>query len=121
MPRLTYITFRGRRQTIAGWARELGFREATIAKRRRSGWSDEDALTVPVWSCQGPKRVGSVAVQLRVGPPLLAKLEAWAARQSDKPCLPEAMRRLADKAMGSTRCLMTFPIGSNAWRFSMRM
>lgn len=44
-----YLEFRGRTQTVAEWARELGMFEKTLRKRvLDSGWSAEKALTTPV-------------------------------------------------------------------------
>lgn len=47
------LEFRGRTQTIAAWARELGISDITLGARLgRYGWSVERALTAPV----GPRR-----------------------------------------------------------------
>ena len=46
------ITYQGRTQTIAQWAREVGFKPQTIWRRLyRYGWSIEKALTTPVMGC----------------------------------------------------------------------
>jgi len=43
------ITFQGRTQTIAQWAREIGVSTVTLWTRlNRYGWSVEKALTTPV-------------------------------------------------------------------------
>lgn len=39
------ISFEGRTQTVAQWARERGIGASTIASRLRAGWSPSDALT----------------------------------------------------------------------------
>lgn len=44
-----FLAYRGRKQTIAQWAREVGIHRATLGRRiRKLGWSVEDALTTPV-------------------------------------------------------------------------
>lgn len=43
-----FMTFKGRRQTVAQWARELGLVPQNIIGRLNCGWSDEDALTIPI-------------------------------------------------------------------------
>jgi hypothetical protein len=43
-----YITFKGKIQTQAQWARELDINEETFAGRLRAGWSEEKAITTPV-------------------------------------------------------------------------
>jgi hypothetical protein len=47
----------------------------------------------------GRPPVGSKSLNVRVPPRLLEQLDAWVERQPDKPNLPEAMRRLAYKAL----------------------
>jgi hypothetical protein len=47
----------------------------------------------------GRPRIGSKPIQVKMPPPQLARLKAWIKTQPDKPTLPEALRRLADKAM----------------------
>ena len=42
-----YITFEGRTQTVAQWAREIGINRATIYRRLQAGWSIEETLTIP--------------------------------------------------------------------------
>jgi len=42
------LTYNGKTQTIAQWARELGINGAAIRHRKNRGWSDEDALTTPL-------------------------------------------------------------------------
>ncbi len=44
------LTFRGKTQTPAEWALETGLTAATIISRKSRGWSDEKALTEPVFS-----------------------------------------------------------------------
>jgi 5-methylcytosine-specific restriction endonuclease McrA len=44
MKRNTYIEFNGRRQTLAQWSKELGFRHSLIQIRLKRGWSVEKAL-----------------------------------------------------------------------------
>lgn len=43
-----YITYNGKSQTIADWARELKIKSDTLSKRIRIGWTEEKALTTPV-------------------------------------------------------------------------
>lgn len=45
-----YITWDGRSQTVAAWARERGLKRLTLSKRLQSGWTISDALTTPVGS-----------------------------------------------------------------------
>ena len=47
----------------------------------------------------GRPPVGSTLIGVKVPPTQLARLKAWIKTQPDKPTLPEALRRLADKAM----------------------
>ena len=52
---------------------------------------------------RGPLPTGKGrAVLVRIQPPQFAALEAWAKRQPDKPTVPEALRRLAEKALTCT-------------------
>jgi hypothetical protein len=39
---------------------------------------------------------------LRLHPPLLTDLDAWAKRQDDAPSRPEAIRRLVEQALGAS-------------------
>jgi len=49
---------------------------------------------------RGPPPTGKgVPVQVRLQPELLARLDGWIAEQQDKPSRPEALRRLASKAL----------------------
>lgn len=43
-----YLTYSGKTLTISQWAAETGIERRTIAKRKKLGWSDADALSVPV-------------------------------------------------------------------------
>lgn len=45
--RSVYLTFRGRRQHVSAWARELGCNSWSITLRIRGGWSVEKTLTTP--------------------------------------------------------------------------
>jgi hypothetical protein len=47
----------------------------------------------------GRPATGAKPILVKVRPPQLARLKAWIKTQPDKPTLPEALRRLADKAM----------------------
>jgi len=47
----------------------------------------------------GRPPIGSKALMVRVPPRLLAQLDAWIEQQPDRPTQPEAMRRLAYKAL----------------------
>jgi hypothetical protein len=40
-----HVTLAGRTQTVSMWARELGLKQHTIARRLRANWSPEDALS----------------------------------------------------------------------------
>jgi len=51
----------------------------------------------------GRPPVGSKPITVKVPPPQLARLKAWIKTQPDKPTLPEALRRLADKAMAAEK------------------
>lgn len=42
------LTLNGRSQCAAVWARELGMDPKTLRQRKYHGWSDKDALTVPL-------------------------------------------------------------------------
>jgi hypothetical protein len=42
------ITYQGREQCLAAWAKELGMKRHTLAKRIKDGWPIEDAFTFPV-------------------------------------------------------------------------
>lgn len=50
------ITFNGRTQTLAQWAREIGIRRDTLRKRLESGWSLDRALTEPINEKRDPTR-----------------------------------------------------------------
>lgn len=39
-------------------------------------------------------------VAVRCHPPLLKRIDAWAAKQDDKPARSEAMRRLIERGLG---------------------
>lgn len=47
-PKRPSIEYKGRVQSVGDWARELGIRSDTIARRIERGWSVEDALTKSV-------------------------------------------------------------------------
>ena len=47
----------------------------------------------------GRPPTGAKQILVNVRPTQLARLKAWVKTQPDKPTLPEALRRLADKAM----------------------
>ena len=46
------LTYQGRTQTVAQWAREVGLPPDTICQRLNRKWSVEKALTTPVKHCQ---------------------------------------------------------------------
>lgn len=48
MRRNRIMTFQGKTQTAVEWAEELGINEHTIYTRLFKGWSDEEALGIPV-------------------------------------------------------------------------
>lgn len=39
-------------------------------------------------------------IGVRVLPPLLKRIDTWAARQDEKPTRPDAMRRLIERGLG---------------------
>lgn len=39
-----FLTYNGNKQTLSWWARELNIYGATISKRHKKGWSDEECL-----------------------------------------------------------------------------
>jgi len=72
---------------------------------------------------RGPPPTGKgVPVQVRLQPELLARLDGWIAAQEDKPSRPEALRRLASKALAQesiTACVE--PIGVSKHTASTKM
>lgn len=52
MRRNRLITYQGKTQTVAAWAREAGVDKRTLKSRLDSGWSTEDALTIKPMSRQ---------------------------------------------------------------------
>lgn len=48
MRRSRRVTARGKTQTVAQWARELGTSSATITYRLAAGWPAEDAVSLPL-------------------------------------------------------------------------
>lgn len=42
------LTHNGKTLTVSQWAAETGIERRTITKRKKLGWSDDEALTVPV-------------------------------------------------------------------------
>jgi hypothetical protein len=47
-----------------------------------------------------PKTTGTgTQISVRVLPPLLKRIDAWAKHQDDKPTRPDAMRRLIERAL----------------------
>lgn len=46
----SYVEWRGERQTLAQWAREVGIPPGVIAKRLVRGWDVEESLTSPLGS-----------------------------------------------------------------------
>lgn len=47
----------------------------------------------------GRPRVDATPITVRMPPDQLARLDAWASEQPDKPTRPEAVRRLVDKGL----------------------
>jgi hypothetical protein len=43
-----YITHEGKTKTLTQWAKDTGIPDYVICKRRKAGWSDAEALTIPV-------------------------------------------------------------------------
>jgi hypothetical protein len=93
-----WITHDGKTQCITWWARELDLSPSTIAFRLAKGQPVKRALRGER-DRSGRPRIGSTKLSVRMPPPQLARLKAWIKAQPDKPTLPEALRRLADKAM----------------------
>jgi hypothetical protein len=60
---------------------------------------------------RGRPATGWTQIGVKVGAPLLARIDAWRAAQSDMPNRPEAIRRLIDEAMSlcSTPPAITAP------------
>jgi hypothetical protein len=52
-------------------------------------------------SSRGRPRVNAVPINTRFPPGDLKRLDAWIARQIDKPSRPEAIRRLVEQALGA--------------------
>jgi hypothetical protein len=46
--RNVFVTWDGKRQTVAQWAREIGMKAETLRARLLKGWSAEQALFTPV-------------------------------------------------------------------------
>lgn len=46
------ITYNGKTQGVAAWARDVGISDPTIRSRLNSGWDVHDALTVPAGTSQ---------------------------------------------------------------------
>ena len=46
--RNVFLTYKGESKTIAQWAEITGIKPYTLANRKRSGWTDEECLEVPV-------------------------------------------------------------------------
>lgn len=44
----TYITYKGETRTVSEWAEITGIKKATLAQRKRNGWTDEECIEVPV-------------------------------------------------------------------------
>jgi hypothetical protein len=42
------ITAKGKTQQVSAWAKETGISKQTIQARLRLGWSESDAVTIPV-------------------------------------------------------------------------
>lgn len=51
-----FLTYNGKTQTVAQWARELGISHKTLENRVAQGWSDEKALTQKLNSREGSKK-----------------------------------------------------------------
>lgn len=43
-----YLVYDGRKQSLADWARDLGFNRFTLKSRINLGWSAEKVLTTPI-------------------------------------------------------------------------
>ncbi len=56
-----YLTFQGKTQCVASWARETGLAQESIRSRLRYGWSVEDTLSIPNQRDNRPRANGSFA------------------------------------------------------------
>lgn len=45
-----FLTYKGETKTIAEWSKITGIKQATIAQRKRNGWSDERCIKAPTKS-----------------------------------------------------------------------
>jgi hypothetical protein len=52
--------------------------------------------------------VTGMLIGVRLQPPSLERVDAWAARQDDRPSRPEAMRRLIELGLASGRTIPVF-------------
>lgn len=54
------MTLSGRKQTAMEWSRERGIKYSTLIRRvNHGGFSDEEALTIPVRKCAASKRTAT--------------------------------------------------------------
>lgn len=95
-----WLTFDGRTQIIADWARETGLPSGTISNRLALGWSVERALTTPARPPAKPKVLqGRFRSTCRAGHPLDDENTAYTTRGDGrisrrcKTCKREAERR----------------------------
>lgn len=56
MQQRTLIKFKGRKMSIADWARELGMSRQTLHQRLRRGWTLRRALTRPINERHDPRK-----------------------------------------------------------------
>jgi len=54
-----FVTMNGRTQSIKQWADELGMEKTTLWRRFNAGWPAERALTEPVHTNKGKRRIPS--------------------------------------------------------------
>jgi hypothetical protein len=59
------LTLNGRTQCLVDWAKELGIKRATIQKRLKSGYSDEEALSTEPFHRRKGRRQSSVTTAQR--------------------------------------------------------
>jgi len=51
-----YITYNGKTQSISDWARELGTKYYTIHARIKRGWTEEEAISIPIGCSKNKKK-----------------------------------------------------------------
>lgn len=54
-----FLTALGKTQTLSDWSKESGISKQTILVRLKLGWSEEDAVTIPVGTGIGRGKKGN--------------------------------------------------------------